>query len=172
EINKISQHPYLTVPASAVRVSHRALPLPRTDELGKLFVLIRSAFGTDLSYYKRSTLERRIERRMIVARIEHLDDYVRYVQNNTSELESLYKDCLIGVTSFFRDHEPFEALKAEVLPEIFERKRAGVPLRVWVPGCATGEEAYSIVMCVFEYLEGKTLDGKMQVFATDLDADA
>lgn len=149
------------------------LPGPLVQEqLAKLFVLIRAKCGNDLSYYKPSTVERRIERRMMLHKIERIDDYVKYVQSNPEELPALYNDMLITVTSFFRDRAPFEVLKSHILPQILEHKEPGAPIRVWVPACATGEEAYSIAICLFELLEEKSLDAKIQIFATDVDDDS
>src|SRR5204863_6355746 len=118
----------------------------------KLIVLMRATFGNDLTYYKPATVERRIERRMALSKIERLADYVKLVRSNPQELRLLYKDMLISVTSFFRDHEPFEILKNRVLPQILEHKSPGYHLRIWVPACATGEEAYSIGICLLEHL--------------------
>ena len=108
-------------------------PLRAQDQLAKLFVLIRSEFGNDLSHYKQATIERRIERRMTLHRLGRLEDYVRLVQQDHDELRALYKDMLITVTRFFRDAEVFDALTEHVLPKIFEHKEVGAPLRVWVP---------------------------------------
>ena len=142
------------------------------DHVGKLFVLMRSEFGNDLSQYKTSTIDRRIERRMILHKIGRLDEYIRFVQKDREELRALYKDVLIGVTSFFRDPTVFEAVRKEVLPTLFEHKDPGHAVRVWVPACATGEEAYSIAICLQEYCEEKGIDQRVQVFGTDVDDDA
>src|SRR5215831_13448447 len=135
ELVRISRHPYVS----------RGSVSPQGEEgLKKLFLLIRSAFGTDLSFYKFATVQRRIERRMALNKIERLEDYVRLVQAHPGELKTLYRDLLINVTNFFRDGEPFEILRDVVFPRIIERKKPGDTLRVWVPGCSTGEEAYSV----------------------------
>jgi two-component system CheB/CheR fusion protein len=154
-------------------------PVDRADEemrvqshLGKLFVLIRSEFGTDLSQYKSSTIDRRIERRMTLRKIASLEDYVRFVQQNRDELAALYKDVLITVTSFFRDPAVFEALKKDVFPSLFEHTERGQPVRAWVPACATGEEAYSIAISLVEYCEERRIDDRIQIFGTDIDNDA
>jgi two-component system, chemotaxis family, CheB/CheR fusion protein len=153
-------------------VDHGTKELHEQDQLGKLFILIRSEFGNDLSQYKRSTIDRRIERRMTLHKIGRLEDYLRMVQKNRAELAALYKDLLITVTSFFRDAEVFDALKKEVFPGLFEHKVPGQPLRVWVPACATGEEAYSIAMSLREYCEEKNIDDRIQIFGTDIDDEA
>ena len=113
---------------------------------------MRTAFGNDLTYYKPTTMDRRIERRMALQKIETLSDYVKFVQSNADELRLLYKDMLISVTSFFRDGESFEALKAVILPRILESKESGGQIRIWVPACSTGEEAYSLAIALFEVL--------------------
>jgi len=151
----------------------RTTELPRVqDQIAKLFVLIRAEFGNDLSQYKASTIDRRIERRMILHKLTRLEDYVRFVQQNRDELAALYKDILITVTSFFRDPAAFEALKSEVFPTLFEHKEPGRPIRAWVPGCATGEEAYSIAIALLEYCEAKNVEDRFQIFGTDIDDDA
>ncbi len=144
-------------------------PLRAQDQLAKLFVLIRAEFGNDLSHYKQATIERRIERRMTLHRLGRLEDYVRLVQQDHDELHALYKDMLITVTRFFRDPDVFDALVQRVLPQIFERKEIGAPLRVWVPACASGEEAYSIAMCLLQFCEDHGKDARIQIFGTDLD---
>ncbi len=147
-----------------------AAPPPAVQkQLAKLFVLVRSEFGTDLSGYKPVTLERRIDRRMTLHRIERLEDYVTYVQSNREELAALYDDMLITVTSFFRDHDPFDALKTKVFPEILRHKDGRAPIRIWVPACATGEEAYSIAIILLEFLGDRMQDTQLQIFGTDID---
>jgi len=164
------------------RIAHRpeALRIPRTparapeiqEQIARLFLLVRSAFGNDLSRYKPSTVERRIERRMTLHRIGKLEDYVKYVQSNSEELQALYKDMLITVTNFFRDHESFEALESRIFPKILEEKEPRSPIRIWVPACATGEEAYSIAIALLESLGGKAAEKRIQIFGTDVDEDS
>ncbi|HXV62322.1 MAG TPA: chemotaxis protein CheB [Vicinamibacteria bacterium] len=167
ELTRISRHPALAL-----------LPKPPTpapavqEQLGKLFFLVRSEFGNDLTSYKLSTLERRIERRMTMHKIATLRDYLKFVQSSPQELAALYKDMLITVTNFFRDHEPFEALKDRVFPRLIEERGPNAPIRVWVPACATGEEAYSIAICLLEFLEKKGSDPRVQIFGTDIDVDS
>ena len=168
ELARIAKQPH-------VRPRERAADQPPVaqDALAKLFVLIRSEFGNDLTHYKSSTIERRVERRMTLHKIGRLDDYVRYVQEHREELQALYKDMLITVTSFFRDAQAFEALKAKVLLGLLEnRGDPSRPIRVWVPACATGEEAYSIAMSLIELLEEKGRDARVQIFGTDIDEDS
>lgn len=163
EIERIAKQPRLRQPLR--------LPASAPDQLGKLFVLIRSEFGNDLANYKSTTIERRLERRMTLQKISRLDDYVRYVQSNRDELQALYEDMLITVTSFFRDPDAFATLKSTVFPQLIEHKDPTHPIRVWVPACATGEEAYSIAMCLVELCEEKVRDERIQIFATDVDED-
>ena len=154
-------------------VTRASEPAPQAnDQLAKLFILLRREFGIDLTQYKRTTIDRRIDRRMALHKIERLEDYVRYVQENRRELAALHNDMLITVTSFFRDPEAFEVLKATVFPRLLEHKPPGQPIRVWVPACATGEEAYSLAIALVEFCEDNGRDERIQIFATDLDDDA
>jgi chemotaxis methyl-accepting protein methylase/PAS domain-containing protein len=138
--------------------------------LQKIFVLLRAQAGHDFSFYKKSTIYRRVERRMTVHQISDISLYVRYLQENPQEIDLLFRELLIGVTSFFRDPESFEALKKEAEAYILEGKKQGSTLRIWVPGCSTGEEAYSIAIILMECLEelGRKGRFKIQIFATDI----
>ncbi|MEW5959932.1 MAG: chemotaxis protein CheB, partial [Chloroflexota bacterium] len=148
-------------------------PLPKTvDSLQKIFILLRAHTGHDFSHYKQNTIHRRIERRMAVNQIERLDHYVRYLQNTPLEIETLFRELLIGVTNFFRDPEAFDILKEQAIPRLFENKALGGAVRVWVPGCSTGEEAFSMAILLREYLDQQKKDFKVQVFATDIDREA
>jgi len=142
--------------------------------LEKIFVLLRSKTGNDFSLYKRSTIYRRIERRMGLHQIDTLPHYVRFLRDNPAEIELLFKELLIGVTSFFRDPAEWEKLRREVMPALLSARSAVGVLRAWVPGCSTGEEAYSLAMVFREALEPfKGLRNiTLQIFATDLDRDA
>jgi two-component system CheB/CheR fusion protein len=162
ELENISQHPYLS--------RARPVNVPQMQEnVGKLIVLMRTAFGNDLTYYKPTTVDRRIERRMALHKIEKLSDYIKFVQSNADELRLLYKDMLISVTSFFRDREPFDTLKERIFPRIMDHKEPGSHIRVWVPACSTGEEAYSLAMCLLEFLGDRAADYRLQIFGTDVD---
>ena len=161
ELLRIRNHPYLTrKPASSPRAQ---------ESVAKLIVLMRTAFGNDLTYYKPATMDRRIERRMALQKIEALSDYVKFVQSNAGELRLLYKDMLISVTTFFRDWESFEALEAVILPRILESKETGGQIRIWVPACSTGEEAYSLAIVLFEALGERAQEFRLQIFGTDVD---
>jgi two-component system, chemotaxis family, CheB/CheR fusion protein len=148
-------------------------PAPKAEGLlKKVFLLLRSQTGHDFSQYKQNTVGRRVERRMAIHQIERLDGYVRYLQQNPAEVEGLFGDLLIGVTHFFRDAEAFATLEENILPRLIAGKSAGEAIRVWVPGCSTGEEAYSIAILLRERLESLKLNLKAQVFATDIDSRA
>ncbi len=139
----------------------------------KIFVLLRSQTGHDFSQYKPSTIHRRIERRMAVHHIESIKDYVKFLQENSLEVEALFRDMLIGVTSFFRDPEVFDVLEKLIIPQLFQNKTASTDLvRVWISGCSTGEEAYSIAVLIREFLEDTRNYCSVQIFATDLDSRA
>ncbi|NJD78841.1 MAG: PAS domain-containing protein [Candidatus Methanoperedens sp.] len=140
--------------------------------LQKIIILIRTQTGIDFSSYKQSTLIRRIERRMGLHQIENISDYVRYLQENQPEIQILQKEFLIGVTSFFRDPAAFEVLKEKVVPEILKNKSPDQPVRVWVPACSTGEEAYSIAIALKEYMDKVKNNFQVQIFATDVDREA
>jgi two-component system CheB/CheR fusion protein len=152
--------------------AHGGVRPPERDAIAKILLLIRSAFGNDLSYYKPTTIERRLERRMVLHKIESVDEYRRLVESSTEELRALYKDMLIGVTSFFRDPETFDVVRNVVVPQIAESKKGSSAIRVWVPACSTGEEAYSLTMALLEGLEARQQETRLQVFATDVDEDS
>jgi two-component system, chemotaxis family, CheB/CheR fusion protein len=165
ELLRVSEHPYLA------RERQQGTDGLR-EQLGRVFALLRTASRHDLSQYKTSTIERRIERRMALVHVEKLEDYLTLLASNREELALLYKDLLIGVTSFFRDGEPFETLKARALPRIVEGLGPGAPVRVWVPGCSTGEEAYSLAIILLELLGERARDHRVQIFGTDVDPSA
>src|SRR5450755_146026 len=142
--------------------------------LEKVVILLRAHTGNDFSFYKRNTLYRRIERRMGIHQIKKMTAYVRYLQENSQELDLLFKELLIGVTNFFRDPAAWEQLSAEAIPALLASRPPGNALRAWVPGCSTGEEAYSLAIVFKEALDKVKPRGKfsIQIFATDLDRDA
>ena len=150
-----------------------ALEEKMRSALEKILILLRTRTGHDFSQYKRNTLYRRIERRMSIHQIEKIAIYVRYLQENSQELDLLFKELLIGVTSFFRDPLAWEQLREETLPALLASRPPG-SLRAWVAGCSTGEEAYSLAMVFKEVMDKlKPKQGfKLQIFATDLDRDA
>ena len=138
------------------------------NDLARIFAMLKKATGADFTCYKKTTLRRRIQRRMALHRIERLGEYVKFLQDRPGEVQDLHHDLLINVTSFFRDPETFRALRTQILPRILRERSAKSPVRVWVPGCATGEEAYSIAMCLLETQSELGGNTPIQLFATDL----
>lgn len=150
-----------------------ATPLPHGESaLQKIMVLVRARTGHDFSLYKPSTIHRRIARRMALHQIESLDDYVKFLQKPTAEAGALFHDFLIGVTKFFRDADAFKVLEDRVIPAIVGTEPDGAPLRIWVPACSTGEEAYSIAMLLSERMEALRIVRPVKIFATDIDGRA
>lgn len=137
-------------------------------QLKRIFNILQSVANVDFSLYKSTTIKRRIARRMLLGRIDNLADYVVLLKNNRSELEDLYEDLLINVTSFFRDPDSFEALKNIVFSKIVTGRHNDLPLRVWVAGCSSGEEAYSIAIALLEWMEEADINMPIQIFATDI----
>jgi len=140
----------------------------KKDAFKELLYLLRIRKGTDFTYYKQTTIQRRIVRRMGLNKIEGIPDYIRYFKENIAEQELLYQDLLIPVTGFFRDPQAYDALSESVFPLLFKGREFGSPLRIWVAGCATGEEPYSIAMSLHEWLGDRIADRKIQIFASDL----
>ena len=159
------KHPY------AAKVEGTPVMITDEDALTRIFALLRESSKLDFTYYKPSTVIRRIERRMTVNQIRELRDYARFLERYPAEVNTLYRELLIGVTSFYRDREAWEYLGEQVLPDLIDRN-AGKELRFWVAGCSTGEEAYTLAMVSREAMErlGKLADVK--IFATDVDRDA
>ncbi|WP_234572288.1 chemotaxis protein CheB [Rhodohalobacter sp. 614A] len=140
--------------------------------LTEIFERIKSRTGHDFSNYRRSSVLRRIDRRVRMVHTYSLSQYVDYLDKNPEEAEELFKDMLIGVTSFFRDKDSFEVLKETVIPKLFENKNKDQHIRVWVPGCATGEEAYSLAMLLLEHASEIDNYPQIQIFASDVDENA
>ncbi|HEY0789893.1 MAG TPA: CheR family methyltransferase [Chthoniobacterales bacterium] len=193
EISRIDRHPYLRVPVpdEAEALPDGLVPAPdrppdtqlslnaangadghdfqkRDPEVQRILALLRNSVGVDFTQYKPATVQRRIHRRMALLRIESPEDYARFLRGNETELLALYQDILIKVTSFFRDPGAFENLRTKVLPRLLKSRDPLDTLRIWVPGCSTGEEAYSIAICVAEYLGSRRAGPPVQIFATDL----
>ncbi|HTJ79624.1 MAG TPA: chemotaxis protein CheB [Rariglobus sp.] len=157
------------------KIDKTELPLEGKTQgaLEKIVILLRSRTGHDFTLYRRSTLHRRVERRMGIHQLARIGDYVRYLQENPQELDILFKELLIGVTAFFRDTPAWKELTKNVLPALLADRPSGGVLRAWVAGCSTGEEAYSLAMAFVEtvkLLKGHNLS--LQIYATDLDKDA
>ncbi|HKQ08411.1 MAG TPA: chemotaxis protein CheB [Blastocatellia bacterium] len=150
-----------------------AAPRDKADEaLRDVLTLVRSRTGHDFTNYKRSTILRRIERRLQVNGVSDLPAYRQFIYERPDEVLALLRDLLISVTNFFRDHKAFECLAADVIPSLFDGKNSSQQVRVWVTGCATGEEAYSMAILLHEHAARLTDAPKLQVFATDIDEEA
>jgi two-component system, chemotaxis family, CheB/CheR fusion protein len=148
-------------------------PVPRYENiLKKIFILIRAQTGHDFSNYKTSTTRRRIERRLAIHQIDTLEGYLKYLQQSPEEIDALFRDMLIGVTGFFRDPEAFKSLEEEVIPKLCNEKAFDSIIRIWAPGCSTGEEAYSLAILFFERQELLKQSFRVQIFATDIDSSA
>ncbi len=145
---------------------------PEDAELAKILRLVRSATGVDFTHYKHGTLTRRIKRRMALRGFERLEDYGRDLEQNREEATKLSENCFITVTAFFREPAVFEELKRVVFPALVHDRAPDDPIRIWVPGCATGEEAYSIAMCLMEFMDETNVSLPVEIFATDLSATA
>jgi two-component system CheB/CheR fusion protein len=150
-----------------------ALEAERSDEaLSKIYTLLRTRTGHDFTEYKDRTFQRRVQRRMQVNQTTKFENYADRLKEDPDEVRALFRDLLIGVTDFFRDAEAFRALETQVVPKLFEGKGAGDEVRVWVAGCATGEEAYSIAILLREQMDVVETPPKVQIFATDIDETA
>jgi two-component system CheB/CheR fusion protein len=169
EIRRIADHPYIRRPftdgAEAERANYR-----KADDLGRIFFSLKKQMGVDFSTYKQTTLHRRIQRRMALHRMDKLSQYGRFLRDNKKEIKALFDDLLINVTRFFRDEPMFRALQKRFLPALLKSKRNDrhAQLRVWVPGCATGEEVYSLAICLLETLGRRVSKTAIQIFGTDL----
>ena len=143
-------------------------PREESKALQTIFRLIRTATDVDFSLYKLPTIKRRLRRRMLLRETPDLDQYAQYLQAHPSEIRDLFEDILIPVTSFFREPQTFQALQNDVFPKIAARARKAESIRIWVAGCSTGEEAYSIAIALLEYLGSQAHQVKIQIFGTDL----
>ena len=169
ELVRLAAHPYVrTIEASTPSEEPPTLAPDDETALASIITRLRGSTGLDLNHYKRPTLLRRIERRMAMARVASMTEYARLLDSAPEESTELFGDVLVRVTSFFRNPEVFEALKAEVFPSIVSRVKDDASIRIWVPGCATGQEAYSIAMLLWEHLEASGSVARVQVFASDL----
>jgi two-component system CheB/CheR fusion protein len=157
-----------------VVLDNEAVPVKAKTESGfsRIMMQLRTITGHDFSLYKQSTISRRIARRMLQHNIENTDDYVRYLKENPPEVHALFKELLINVTSFFRDPEAFTVLEEKILPSLIKDKPDDHVFRVWVVGCASGEEGYSIAILMRELMDTLHRDFKVQIYATDLDDEA
>jgi two-component system CheB/CheR fusion protein len=157
ELVRISRHPYLLKNGEP----------PEGDGLENIYMLLASTTGVDFRLYKQPTVSRRVGRRMALQKMGSLTEYVRFLGQHADEIKALADDIFIHVTGFFRDAESFQALRRHVFPKLHLNRRAD-PLRIWVPGCSTGEEAYSLVMLLLESLTPTSNQNKIQMFGTDI----
>ena len=161
ELSQIARHPY----------SRRPMPgdgaAPADDDLSRVFEILQPATGVDFRHYKLPTVRRRVLRRMALHRIPDIKAYIKLLESSSEEAQGLFQDLLIHVTSFFREPDSFDALAAEVFPRLIGRD-ADRPIRAWVCGCATGEEAYSLAIALLEFLQSKRSAARVQIFATDV----
>ncbi|MEO6863210.1 MAG: chemotaxis protein CheB, partial [Microcoleus sp.] len=165
ELANYSRNPLLTSPLPQTIVEESP---EQQDALGTIFALLKSTTGIDFTHYKRTTIARRIQRRMVLYKLDSLEDYAEHLRKNSAEVKALYEEILIHVTSFFRDPEAFDKLKELVFPTITQNKSANAPIRIWVAGCSTGEEVYSIAICLLEFLGDRVIAPPIQIFATDI----
>ena len=163
ELVRVARQPHMTGGIGAGLVE---------QDLAKIFELLKVTHAVDFTHYKKSTLERRIRRRMTLHRIDAVENYVAMLRENAVEIEALYNDILIRVTGFFRDPEVFNALCGDILPKLFRDGSRTEPVRVWVPGCATGEEVYSLAICITEALRDGSFTCPVQIFGTDINEQA
>jgi two-component system CheB/CheR fusion protein len=165
ELVKIAKHPQLV--RAEIEKAIETKPRKETG-FGAIFVMLKSAFGIDFSHYKETFIQRRLKRRMVINNVEKLRDYIDYLRKHPNELQAFFGDMLIGVTSFFREPNTFSMLKENVFPEIVKDRSGKQPIRVWIAGCSTGEEAYSFAITLIEFLQEQGItDIPVQVFGTD-----
>jgi two-component system CheB/CheR fusion protein len=168
ELASISRHPYVVPAATAEPDAEETAQPAGKNGFNRILAVLRRATGVDFSLYKANTLHRRIRRRMILNKLDELEEYARYLRENAAEVENLYQDILINVTSFFRNPEAFEVLKEKIFPRLIEKRTPDEPLRIWTLGCSTGEEAYSIAMAFMEIAGERSGHIPVQIFATDI----
>jgi two-component system CheB/CheR fusion protein len=160
ELKRIARHPY-TDGKQIAQLSQEAL-------LQRIFTMLRNRTSVDFKHYKQNTVKRRIFRRMALLKIETLDDYIRVLSNTPNELDTLYQDMLIKVTCFFREANAFKVLSDRVFPAIVRNRVRQEPIRIWVPGCSSGEEVYSLAIALLEYLGDNAGSTPIQIFGTDV----
>ena len=170
--------PLQEIPAAILRYTPQVGAADKADERDKIELLdaildtLATRSGNDFSAYKKTTLLRRAERRVGIHQLASLSDYLRFIKANPAEVDDLAKDMLIGVSSFFRDPEAFEELRRTVIAPLVQERADGAPLRVWIPGCSTGEEAYSIAILLLEQVDAAKKNCPLKIFASDVDNEA
>ncbi len=147
-----------------------AAPAPLEEGVfNQILMMLKASAGLDFTHYKQSTIKRRLHRRMMLQQVEKIGDYVTFLRQHPGEVKNLYEDILINVTSFFREPESFASLQKIVFPEILRNRSDDEPLRIWVPGCASGQEAYSLAISLLEFLGDMASNVQIQIFATDVE---
>ncbi|HXY08277.1 MAG TPA: chemotaxis protein CheB [Terriglobales bacterium] len=165
EMARMIRHPYLQIAPQALEPDVSSAD---DGSLRRIFRQLRSTTGLDIANYKQTTVRRRIGRRMLLRRCETLSQYAKYLGEHPEEVKALFQDVLIHVTSFFRDSEMYEGLKATIFPRISAALEPAEPIRIWVPGCSSGEEVYSIAIALNEFLGDAPNQPKIQIFGTDI----
>jgi two-component system CheB/CheR fusion protein len=165
ELARIANHPY--VGPSSHREQSGSIEAPSVG-LSVIFQILRRITGVDFTHYRQTTILRRIQRRMVVHKLDKIEDYVKYVQSNPGETKALYQDILINVTSFFRNPKVFDVLRSNVFPTMHKGQLSSRGIRVWTPGCASGEETYSVVIALLEFLGEQAYQVPIQFFGTDV----
>jgi len=165
ELSKIAKNPQLV----RAKIDAQEPQTKKETGLRRIFSLLKSSFNVDFTHYKETVVNRRITRRMVINHIDNIAKYAEFLGTYPSELQALFNDMLIGVTSFFREPETFNVLKEKLLPELLKNRASREPIRMWIPGCSTGEEAYSFAIAIQEFLEENgTSDLQVQIFGTDV----
>lgn len=165
ELARIANHPFVAkLPPEGVATSAPA----KEEDWTRLLRLLRAGSGVDFTFYKKSTIGRRLARRMALLKLESIGDYLSVLESNREELGALFQEILIQVTGFFRDPEVFAVLREKIFPQILAARLPGEPVRIWVPGCSTGEEAYSITICLLEHLGDRAAATPIKIFGTDI----
>jgi len=165
ELARIARHPYV---AREAKHGTSGVKLPSDTGMSAIFRLLRKSTGVDFTNYRQTTILRRIQRRMVVHKIENIEEYVKYVQSNPAEIKALYQDMLINVTSFFRNPQTFDLLQSSVFPTILKNGLSERGLRVWTPGCSSGEETYSVAIALLETLGEQASQIPIQFFGSDV----
>ena len=173
ELARLVHVPYTNLPSDKIEAVQTKELNDNTDDLRKILAIVKRKTGIDFFLnYKHASVYRRIVRRMVLNKLDTLEEYISMLKTNPKEVDALYDDFLINVTSFFRDPDFYKILTKEVFPAIVSERKPVDPIRIWIAGCSTGEEAYSIAICLIEFLEEKDLSFPIQIFASDLDKNA
>jgi two-component system, chemotaxis family, CheB/CheR fusion protein len=165
EIFRISQQRCIDVSSSVIFEKTFG---NQNDALGKIFYLLYQESGVDFTHYKHGTIMRRLKRRLAMHKLQNTDDYLKFLLKHPDETKVLYEDLLINVTSFFREPGSYDALKKDIFPKLIKNRSNNIPIRIWIPGCSSGEEAYSIAILLLEFLKRKSSGQTVQIFASDI----